>query len=203
MNIIEEVKNIIKEEKNKQDLEETLWRGSLFQDMNDLKNDRVGRVGENLLKLLFNNDEELEFIYEGDSNTNKNDGTYDIKVGIKNSKLKRSEVKCARKGSNKTWQHENLRNTDECDFYIFIDFEPNHFYISFLRKNIDFDTFTKKGGSKHPIFKKCFSKRKGEVNYKFDFSETSIKNGIKHGDTLRVSETTNMEEIKNFIKKYF
>lgn len=201
--MIELVKKIISKEKEKQILEENLWKGSIFEEINDLKIDRSGRVGENILSSFLENDDEIEIIYDGDANTNTEDGTYDMKIGIRKRKLKRGETKLARIGKNKSFQHEHLKNTDECDLYIMFDFEPNCFYITVMPKDIDFDEYCGKKGKKHPIFEKSFTKRKGEVNYKFDLSLQSIKNGIQKGFTLKVDETNdNDDAIKNFIKKF-
>lgn len=200
-NVFDGVKKIIRDEKRKQEEEETVWKDSHFEEINDLKIDRSGRVGEKLVDMIFKG---TPYIYEslGDANTDAEDGTYDMKIGKDIFSIKRTEAKLARMGKNNNFQHEHLKNTDECDIYLLIDFEPNWFHISILVKDIDFDEYRGKTGKKHPIFEKKFTKRKGEVNYKFDFSTRTLKNGLLNGYSIKVDENTSMVDVRNFILNF-
>lgn len=121
-----------------------LWDLSYFVKIDKLKNNNSGRVGENFVFNLLKNN------FECEKSNNFNNGTYDLKVF--NKKI---EIKTARIGKNNSFQHENLRNKD-CDFFLFIDIEPNHFYITIIPC---FNMF-----NKHKIINRKPHLRKGTSN---------------------------------------
>lgn len=199
--MIELAQQIIEDlNKTKVKINKNIWEGSHFEGLKNMEIDTSGKVGEILLSTFLESDNNV--VFNGDSNTNAEDGKYDMKVNNK-----RVEVKTARIGSGNTFQHEHLKNTDECDVYVFIDFEPNCFYISIMNKDINFDDYvTERSGGKgylHPIFEKSITHRKGEDNYKFDLSLSSLKKGLEKGMTIKIdTNDDNDDKIKIFLKKH-
>ena len=162
-----------------------VWAGSLFESMDPLKPDYVGKVGENLLAELCRSNG-IDHIYRNDD-TNSTDGTYDIIISGK-----KVEVKTARIGVQNGFQHENLRAMG-CDFYILIDIKPNEFFLSVLPK---FDMT-----HRHSVFGRKPHLRIGTSDvYKFDFTETNLLRGVSKGITLKVTADTPEEAIGAFLK---
>ena len=94
------LKNIIDKEYKYQE-ENNIWNDSIFEKINLLKNDHSGNIGE---KFISNICLENSISCEYNENINsQDDGTYDLK--IKNMRI---EIKTARFGNNKSFQHENL-----------------------------------------------------------------------------------------------
>lgn len=176
--------NIIKREYERQEsLDKNKWLSSSFENVNKLKVNNSGKIGEILIYNIctrFNIDKKMfkrEF----------NDGIYDIKI-----KNKRIEIKTARVGNrNKIFQHETLSN-DGCDYYLFVDIKPNEYYITVLKK-FDLNQRCKITNSKATL-------RKNTTNvYKFCLSENMLKKGIQHGNTIKVSEQTTLEQVGLFL----
>jgi len=192
--VIEDLKRIQDEETN------NIWADSEFESLNDLKIDYSGKVGESVFFPYLKENTDWDIVFLGDSNTNSDDGTYD---GIVNGK--RVEVKTARLGkspskSNKyggNFQHENLKNTKECDFVVFMDYKPNEILLTiedFTRVNLD-DTLINFGIKAH--------KRKNTENYKLDLKEsTSIKKAQSNGISIKINSDTTSEDVITFLSKF-
>ena len=163
----------------------SVWGGSLFESMDPLKADYSGKVGERLLACICRS-ANIDHIYD-DTDKNSTDGTYDIII-----LGKKVEVKTARIGVQRGFQHENLHSTG-CDFHIFIDIKPNEFFISIIQKFVM--------TAKHPVFGRTpHLRHKTSDNYKFDFDEKKLLEAVKHGIALRVETATSIEDIGTFIK---
>ena len=177
------LKNIIDNEYKYQE-ENNIWNDSIFSKINLLKNDHSGKIGERFINNICL---ENGIICEYKENINsQNDGTYDLKI-----KNKRIEIKTARFGNTKTFQHENLHN-GRCDYYLFMDIKPNNFYITILQS---FDL-----NKKCSIMNRKPHLRKGTHDiFKFDFSELNIKKSIKKGSSICISSDTISEDIIGFI----
>ena len=167
-----------------------IWIGSKYEKINDLKNDYVGRTGEQFLD-VFCDKHDIDHKYNKDKI--EEDGTFDIMIMDK-----KIEVKTSRLGKTGTFQHENLRLDEDCNYYIFLDISPNKFMISVIDKeNFPLD-------KRHPIFEVTPHRRRETSNtYKFDLREsTSLKKGIEAGITFVVNdEDEDDEELKNFLIK--
>jgi len=179
--------NTITEQKNKQ-TQSSLWGGSIFEDIDTLKNDYSGKAGE-LLALRLCEAYNIDHDYDEDI-VNQDDGTYDITI-----KEKLVEVKTARVGSDgATWQHESLRDHG-CDYFWFTDVVPDGYYLSIFPAGFNFK-------QKHPVFGRTPHLRKETGGtYKFDFGPASLKKGESAGWTLFVDANTTDKEIKNFINQ--
>lgn len=179
--------NIIKSEYNRQvSLDKNKWMSSSFEDVNKLKVNNSGKIGEILIYNIctqFNINKKM-------FKRNVSKGVYDILI-----KNKRIEIKTARVGNGKynTFQHETLSN-DGCDYYLFVDIKPNEYYITVLKK---FDL-----NERCKITKSKATLRKNTSNvYKFNLSETMLKRGIQSGNTIKVSDKTSLEQVGLFLDR--
>jgi hypothetical protein len=186
--IISAFVEIIKEQNRKQ-IEKTLWANSQYSQIESLKNDYSGRAGELLAASICEN-LGINYVYVEDE-VNQNDGTYDIIINGR-----KVEVKTARVGNDgKTWQHESLRDYG-CDYFLFIDIDPNALFLSIFSSNFDFS-------EKHPVFGRTPHLRKESTGtYKFDFGPATLRKGIEAGLTLRVDASTTDTEIKKFFEDH-
>lgn len=195
-------KEVIERLKEIQDIEtNNIWADSEFDALNDLKIDYSGKVGESVFFPFLKENTDWNIVFLGDSNTNSDDGTYD---GIVNGK--RVEVKTARLGKSSStnklggnFQHENLKNTNECDFVVFMDYTPNYILLTiedFRLVNLD-QTMKNFGIKAH--------KRKGTENYKVDLKEsTSIKKAMDNGISIKIESDSDVETKKviDFLGKF-
>jgi hypothetical protein len=164
------------------------WVNSEFEAIQQLRPDYSGKCGEKLIVELCKKGG-IEVEYNGDSNVNAEDGTYDAKICSK-----KDEIKTAWRGANKGFQHESLR-AGGCDQMIFVDIAPNYYYITVLEK---FDMT-----QPHPIIKRKPHLRKGTSDvYKFDFGEPNLQRAIEAGISIKVEKTTPMEDVLTFLKRF-
>ena len=177
--------SVVSEQYEKQKKADT-WGGKSFEKISKLKNDFSGKVGERWVQeqcKAFN----IPHVYDED--IIDSDATYDIVV-----KDKKVEIKTARIGVDKGFQHESLRSTG-CDKYVFVDVVEDKFYVSIFDSKFD---YTKR----HPIFGRKPHLRKGTTDvYKFDFGLSTIQKGIDAGYTIEINKDTKTEDVENFFKK--
>tara|TARA_R110000824_G_scaffold6012_4_gene27619 strand:- start:3935 stop:4531 length:597 start_codon:yes stop_codon:yes gene_type:complete len=181
-------KTVIREEYDKQEANNN-WINSPLEKINALKNDYSGKVGERWLEKLCKG-YELDCSYSEDQIDSE--ATYDLII----NDLK-VEVKTARFGKCKSFQHENLRSSG-CDKYTFIDVLPNSVYITVIDSDFDYNR-------QHPILGRTPHLRKGTTDvYKFDFGKKTIKNGIESGITFELKEReTDDGSLKEFLTNMF
>jgi hypothetical protein len=161
----------------------SFWVGSPFEKLIQLTNDERGHWGENWIYNTIVKCVKIESTWNGNSNTNASDGTYDMLVNLL-LKL-RTELKTASRGTGKrpNWQHENIYAKNVWDRLLFVDLDYDVIYVTILEpKNMEI-AFT---NQKDPILGKKASLRKDQKDkWKFDFSNTTIKNAIAAGYTFR------------------
>jgi len=165
------------------------WKDSVFEDIDTLKNDFSGKVGEQLIAEICKI-AGLDSSYTEDS-TNQDDGTYDIIINGK-----RLEIKTARMSSDgkRNFQHESLRDYGS-DYFIFVDIEPDKYYLTIIPSNFDFK-------SQHPILGRKPHLRKESTNvYKFDFGSSTIKKGLENGVTIEINSNTRSEDVVSFMQR--
>jgi hypothetical protein len=161
------------------------WTGSPLESINKLKPDNSGKVGELFVTNMCAK-AGIDCVYTED--VNSTDGTYDAVINGK-----KVEIKTARLGVQKGFQHESLRSSG-CDYYLFLDILPTGFYMTVLAS---FD-LTKQ----HPVIGRAPHCRKGTTDvFKFDFSEKNIQSAIKEGVAIKVDASTPMESIAEFLRK--
>ena len=167
------------------------WNGALLESIQSLKPDYSGKVGELFIKDIATRGG-LTVTYDGDSNINAADGTYDMKITAATEK--RDEVKSAYIGSNGGFQHESLRAAG-CDQTIFVDMTPDAAYITILKKfALD---------APHPVIGRKPHLRKGTTDvYKFDFGLVNIQRAMAAGLAMKVDRTTPLDAVVDFLKRF-
>jgi hypothetical protein len=159
------------------------WKGSLFEYLDMLKSDCSGKAGELLIE-KFCNLGEIPNIYTGD--VNSTDGTYDIII-----KGKKVEIKTAKLGKQKGFQHEGLRISGY-DYLLFLDVCPSYYYITVMPK---FDLTVKS-----EILGRKAHLRKGTSDvFKLDFNEKILNSLVSKDVTLKVTDATSMTDVISFI----
>ena len=165
-----------------QKMSQKAWFGSMFEDILFLGPDHSGKVGEHFIATICQRNK-IEHAYTWDDK-NSTDGTYDIII-----RGRKIEVKTARLGVQKCFQHENLRGTG-CEYHFFVDVAPDHIYLTILPT---FDMTIR-----HPIIGRKPHLRKGTTDvFKFDFGEVNLKNP---DITLKIGAETSLEVIGQFIQ---
>jgi hypothetical protein len=163
--------------------ESGLWKDSVFETLDKLKNDCSGKAGELLIEQLCKIGK-IPHIYNG--NTNSKDGTYDIVLNEK-----KVEIKTAKLGKQKSFQHESLRNSGY-DYILFIDVCPDYYYVTIVPR---FD-LTKKSD----ILGKTAHLRKGTTDvFKLDFTEKNIDGLVEKGHTLKITDDTTIADVVAFM----
>ena len=155
------------------------WKDSPFELLHALENDERGKWGEAFLHKLLTK-AGVPNTWDGDCNTDAEDGTYDIKLTA--SPLSRVEVKTSLNESN--WQHEPIYAAPRWDRLVLIDINYDHIFISVFTHS-QLACILVPGSAKHPHLGKGATLRKDkEDGYKFDFSPATINNGLTHGYTF-------------------
>ena len=182
IDLMESVVNNVHEEQT----EENAWLGKRFEHIDLLKNDSVGKAGERYLNAVC---KELGIPVAYEEDRILEDGTYDILMNVK-----KVEAKTARLGKGGSFQHENLREDEDCDVYAFVDITPEDLYLTFIdKKTLNFKV-------RHPIIgRKPHWRRKTGNQYKWDFSLLTLKKSTDAGLTLKITPDLEPERLKSFI----
>ncbi len=195
--MVRNIKESIAKQKKIQD-ERDRWKESPFKDVNDLKIDYSGKVGEDAVYEFIRDhmSDMYDVEYDGDKNINADDGTYDIKVRSKSSGVeKRIEVKTARIGtSSDNFQHEGLHN-GVCDLVIFLDISFQDLYVTF----IDLNSYDLR--ERHPILgTRPHARKETDNKFKFDTSLSSLSRGIREGITIKLDD--DLERTIEFFNRF-
>ena len=106
------------------------WSGSIFESVTHFSTDYKGKFGEELLFNVIKSNTNIPVEWDEDSNTDNDDGVYDLFWYLHNNKKTRVEVKTSgrtvAKGKPIGWQHENVYFTDnKWDKLVFLDYDAN------------------------------------------------------------------------------
>jgi hypothetical protein len=178
-----------------------LWEDSPFRQITLLSNDERGKWGEGVVYGIINNLTDLNVEWDGDTNTNQDDGVYDIVITRNHSKKKtRVEVKTASRGNCRTanWQHENIYSSNKWDKLIFFDFDLFGFYLTVIDySELTFDV-------RHPVFgRKPTLRNNQDDKYKMDFGNLQQQKGLDSGYTFWYDITNPDEEgLRNHLIKH-
>ena len=162
------------------------WAGSIFESVTHFSTDYKGKFGEELLFNLIKKLTNIPVEWDADSNTDNDDGVYDLFWTINGIK-KRVEVKTSGRtvsnGKPIGWQHENVYYEDnKWDNVVFLDYDAND--VMFVTV-VDYNQIVTNNTIDLSLFGKSGHKRKNEEGKaKVDFSMKSIKNGIDKGLTF-------------------
>lgn len=166
-----------------------IWKGSKFEKVEELKANNVGEWGETTLmsylvtlgiKCSINGKKTRGKCYDGK--------IMDIPI----------EIKTARQGKSKNFQHE-LGETPwkTAKKMVFLDICPNGIFLTIFN-NLSQKEY--EDGNNFECFDKKIIRRKGEGNFKFD---TSITINKKCANTIFIDEKTTVENLKQFINRFF
>jgi hypothetical protein len=189
--------DIIQEEKRKQDIGDTMWKDSPYREINELKPNNVGNVGEKYLQVICGI---CDIKCEIDGSKTKKTGGGGIGDGrIKNKNI---EVKTARQGKTKTFQHELGEHPWKSDFIALVDFTPSCIYLSII-KNFTQEHYQTPKRKAMPYFNKSITLRKETSSdnsgaFKLTLNENDL---VTSDSTIKIDEDTSLKEIGSFIHK--
>ena len=201
MNFDQLIPNLLENYKNSS----SYWSGSYFEEVVKLSTDGKGKFGEELIFKLIEKYTEFPVQWEEDSNTNQDDGVYDLwwvgNSGTKNRVEVKSSGRTVANGKPIGWQHENVYFTDnKWDNIIFMDYDANDVIYFTI---VSYDQIVKDEMIDLTLFGKKGHQRKNEDGKaKVDFSLKSIRNGINHGVTFMLDmEDPNFEGLSKFFRR--
>lgn len=157
------------------------WKDSPLEILDKLKIDHSGKVGELLVEYYckYGN---INYIYSDKDNTQ----LYDIII-----KQKKVEIKTAKLGKHKSFQHEKLHNNGY-DYMLFIDITPYYYYLTILPR---FDLSIKS----ELIGRKAHLRKHTTNIFKLDFNEKNLTSLIDKGFSIKISKNTEIDKIVMFI----
>jgi hypothetical protein len=188
-NLLLGIINYQKEKEEKQDI----WKDSPYKDLIKLQCNNAGIVGEQFIQnickragIISNIDGSRTKLVGGGSG----DGTINNKT---------VEIKIAHQGNSAmNFQHELGEAPWNAKYMVFIDLSPECIYLTI------FPNFTEeqyKGGAKCvPYFPtKSFTWRKKSGAFKLDTTVNINEMNVKHGYTLKITETVVLRDVKEYI----
>jgi hypothetical protein len=181
----------------------SMWENSKNEKIKEYSNDEIGKIGERLLeRLLKRFPKSFKVEYDGDANTNTQDGIYDMKIyplmKSLNKLLKpcRTEVKTATMGrSGEGFQYETFKE-NVCDKYILISITPNSEFLTIMDPSELYPIRS------HYIFNRRLTIRKRTDVGKLTLSLTSLYKGIQNDNTIELCGASD-EKINRFLEKHF
>lgn len=185
-----ELQNVIYFQKIIQNNSDKLWESSIFSDINDLKSNNIGNVGEIFIKKICERVNIPCFI-DGRNTKKKNIGDGYI-LG------KSIEIKTARIGNKGTYQHELGEYPYTSEYLLFLDINPKDFYI-IIMKNFTKEFYENSNRKIEPYFNKKICRRKEIGNYKLTLSEKDLRKDCNY--ILKITEDTKDFDIKDFLER--
>lgn len=184
---------------------DNIWRNSFFEVLLPYTPDGRGREGEGMLVILLRALTSFKVAWDQDKNIAHKNGIYDMFVNEF-----RVEVKTATVGYNHkkkkvthTYQHENIYEDSLWDKLVFLDIEPNGYYLSIINHN-DMPFHEKR----HAIFKTKATKHMAA--WKFDTRKNTLNRGIAGGITIYIPidaqgkiSTENEQVLATFLNTHF
>ena len=188
--LLVELINAQKQKEQKNDI----WKDSPYKDLINLQSNNAGIVGENFVKNIC-----LQCGIAVDI-----DGTKTKKIGGGEGdgfiKDKTIEIKTAHQGSsNSSFQHELGETPWKADYMLFVDISPSCIYLTIF-KNFE-EVFYKNSSKCVPYFPtKGITWRKKSGAFKLDTTIIINEKNIENKYTLKIDNTTDLQEIKEFIE---
>jgi hypothetical protein len=184
-----EMINIQKDKEDKNDI----WKNSPYKDLIKLQSNNTGEVGERFIKNIC---DKVGILADIDGTKTKKIGGGDGD-GYINGKM--VEIKTAHQGcSSSNFQHELGEIPWHSEYIIFIDVSPYCIYLTIF-KNFNEELY-KSGNKCEPYFPtKSVTWRKKSGAFKLDTTVSINEKNIKNGYTLKITESTNLAEIKKYI----
>ena len=171
------IKEIELESKN------NIWNNSSIKEIQYLKIDTVGRIGEKFIYDALKKQNKVELFWDGDANTGQLDGTYDMLIN-----KKRFEIKTARLGKGGNFQHEAIKQNG-WDKLLFVDIAPNKLYLTIID---NLELFPLK---RHTVFGIKPHLRRDKSNHKFDLRICHLNKGIISKQTIQLEYNNSNETL--------
>lgn len=188
-NIFIDMINIQKQKETNNDI----WKNSPYKDLVKLQSNNVGNVGETFLQKLC----DLTGIHatvDGSKTKQLGGGNGDGTINGKCVEIKTSHRGCA----YPNFQHELGETPWKPDYMVFIDISPESIYLTIFPNYSE--EFYKSGKKCDPYFPtKSVTWRKGTGAFKLDTSVKINEENVANGYTLKIQETTVLEETRNYI----
>jgi hypothetical protein len=184
--------NLIMAQKAKEKKQD-IWENSPFKELATMQSNNVGNVGEGLIQNICAQ-AGIPVDVDGSKTKKIGGGAGD---GI--IKDKTVEIKTAVQGSTSpSFQHELGEMPWNADYMIFIDISPQQLYLTIF-PNFTEDQY-KSGNKCEPYFPtKSVTWRKGKGAFKLDTTININESNIARGYTIKITETTDFNEIGEFI----
>ena len=184
--------NLIMAQKTKEKKQD-IWENSPFKELATMQSNNVGNVGEGLIQNICAQ-AGIPVDVDGSKTKKIGGGAGD---GI--IKDKTVEIKTAVQGSTSpSFQHELGEMPWNANYMIFIDISPQQLYLTIF-PNFTEDQY-KSGNKCEPYFPtKSVTWRKGKGAFKLDTTININESNIARGYTIKITETTNFNEIGEFI----
>lgn len=189
--------NLINNEFSNQNKSDYSWSNSVFEKINFLKPNNVGRVGENILMstCLRSN---IKCCIDGGKTKESGGGFGDGFIYDKTV-----EVKTARLGTLGTFQHELGETPWKAEYMAFIDVLPNELYLTIF-KNFTEEHYKIQQRTAEPYFKKKITQRKesdviNKGSYKITLNVNDLKESRNTICLQNKNHITSPNDVKDFI----
>lgn len=164
------------------------WAGSVFESVTQFSTDYKGKFGEELLYNFIKDNTDFPVQWDADSNTDNDDGVYDLFWNLPSGEKVRVEVKSSGRtvsnGKPVGWQHENVYFADNSwDYLVFIDYDADD-SIVFTIMGYD-DIVTDNSLDLSAFGKKAHVRKNTDGKAKVDFSKKSHALGEENGMCFR------------------
>ena len=188
--------DIIDIEKNKQHIGDNSWDNTIYRDINRLKANNVGNVGEKIVQTLFSKCG-IDCNVDGSMTKQSGGGTGDGYI-LGNT----VEIKTARQGKTRTFQHELGEHPWKSSFMILVDFTPSCYYLTII-KNFSKKHYITNNRNALPYFDKTITRRKQNTNTPGAFKLTlNLKDLEKDGDhIIKICDKTTIKHVTEFVNK--
>lgn len=182
---------ILNKEKKSQDFDDRIWKNSPLEPIQYLKTNNVGSFGEKIINSLC-----YRMGIYSNINGNKTK-SQNIGDGIINNR--NIEIKTARIGKNRTFQHELGEFPWKSEYLLFVDITPK-FVSIIIMKNFTEEFYLHDSNRKVlPYFKNKITRRKKEGNFKLTFTLKQIQE--KKDFILRIPLNSKIDE--SIIRYFF
>jgi len=184
---------ILKEKKN------TQWNDSEYVSVNQLKANNVGIIGEEFVSSCCKK-VSISALIDGSKTKKKGGGE-----GDGNIKEKTTEIKTARIGLSRTFQHELGEHPWKAEYILLVDITPNKIYLTII-KNFTEEHYQMPSRKATPYFNKTITRRKENSQneagaFKLTLSKQDLEESVSKGHTFKITKETNFKSIGEFINK--
>jgi len=161
---------------------DSIWKNTFFDFLLPYTPDGRGRLGEGMLVTLLRELTSFNVSWDQDKNIlHENGDIYDMLVNEFRVEIKTATVgyNHKKKKVTHTYQHENIYEASLWDKLVFLDIEPNGYYLSIINhKDMPFHE------KRHAIFETKATKHMSA--WKFDTRKNTLNRGIAGDITIYI-----------------